>query len=476
MKNHLIIMFLLLAVSVKAQQSFRMVLEGSWNDSSISSQVNNFSKDKQIWNDLMGWTHPISGKEFVIMGSIDSTYFFDVSNPSSIQKCAVYTGKTRSINRDYEVYKNYVYCVSDNGPPGVFQIFDLQYLPDSVHLVLEDTSIITRVHSLFVDSTSKRLYFQAASKTFSQKPDSVIRYDLLILSLDTPENPRVIGELKEPVCGRVHEAYYRNDTAYCSCEYRGLHAFDMRKADSIVYLGGISPPYPFNGYNHTSWLDDSGKFVVFTDEVPVSLPMKLYSIKSNNNQLDFDFENVFNSNIGATPHNLIWKGSQLWTSAYEDGLVLWNMNNPYAPKMEGFYDTYPQNKQGIYNGYTGCWGMYPFFESGNIAASDMRNGLFMIRYDQTLNLHDQSIEKLTYKIYPNPFSDVLQLSIFSYSTNIAWVKIVNLTGQVLLEKKIDLQQGENALKLEEVSELSNGVYLLSILSNNTVLQQPIIKY
>ena len=70
----------------------------------------------------------------------------------------------------------------------------------------------------------------------------------------------------------------------------------------------------------------------------------------------------------------------------------------------------------------------------------------------------------------------MQLSIFSYSTNIAWVKIVNLTGQVLLEKKIDLQQGENALKLEEVSELSNGVYLLSIVSNNTLLQQPIIKY
>jgi hypothetical protein len=180
--------------------------------------------------------------------------------------------------------------------------------------------------------------------------------------------------------------------------------------------------------------------------------------------------------MGATPHNLIWKSNQLWTSAYEDGLVLWNMNNPYAPKIEGFYDTYPKNKQGIYNGYTGCWGMYPFFKSGNIAASDMRNGLFMIRYDHTLEIHDQVVVKLSYKIYPNPFSDLLHLSIFSYSTNIAWVKIVNLTGQVLLEKKIDLQQGENALKLEEVSELSNGVYLLSILSNNTVLQQPIIKY
>jgi choice-of-anchor B domain-containing protein len=352
MKHIVLFVFLLNMMAVQAQQSFRTNLLGHWNDTTLASRENDFSQDIQIWNDLIGWTDPKNGKEYIIMGSIDSTYFFDVSDPGNIKKCASYDGKVRSINRDYDVYQHYVYCVSDNGDPGAFQIFDLQYLPDSVHLVLEDTTISTRTHSLYVDSTSKRLYFQSGSK-------GAERYFLLILSLEDPEKPVVVGELKDVNCNRVHEAYYRNDTAYCSCGYNGFYVYDMRKPDSIVYMGSIRPPYPYNGYNHTSWLNDDGTFMVFTDEVPAGLPIKVYSI--NANKIDFDYETSFNSHPGATPHNVIWLGNKLWTSAYEDGMVLWDMSNPFSPKMEAFYDTYPQNADGVYKGYDRMLGCIPVF-------------------------------------------------------------------------------------------------------------------
>ncbi len=472
MKTLLKILFVtfITIANTRAQQSFRINLLGEWNDTTIGGQDNPFTHDKQLWSDLMGWTHPVSGKEFVIMGSVDSTYFFDVSDPAHIKKCASFTGINRAVNRDYDVYQNYVYCVSDNGPPGAFQIFDLQYLPDSVHLVLQDSSIITRVHSLFVDSTSKRLYFHAASKTSG---DSITRYDLLILSLNNPENPVVIGELKQPVCGRVHEAYYRNDTAYCSCEYRGLHVFNMQRPDSILYMGGISPPYPYNGYNHTSWVNDEGTFLVFTDEVPVGLPLKVYSIAAN--KKEFDFEASFNSHPGATPHNPIWIGNKLWTSAYEDGLVLWDMSNPFAPKIEGFYDTYPQNAPGVYKGYTGCWGMYPFFASGNIAASDMHNGLFMLKYDKTLGVNTVQPSMVIGKAFPNPFTSELSLKVYSYEKQTSTLKVYNLSGQLLWEKQIDLQEGENDLKLEELSAIGTGMYLLNMVNPKDIFHIPIIK-
>jgi choice-of-anchor B domain-containing protein len=454
-------------VSLRAQQSFRVNLLDNWNDTTLGSQVNTFSNDKQIWNDLIGWTDPNTGKEYIIMGSIDSTYFFDVSDPRNIQKCAAYDGKVRSINRDYDVYQHYVYCVSDNGDPGAFQIFDLQYLPDSVHLVLEDTTISTRTHSLCVDSASKRLYFQSGSK-------GAERYFLLILSLEDPENPVVVGELKDVNCNRVHEAYYRNDTAYCSCGYNGFYVYDMTRPDSIIYIGSVKPPYPYNGYNHTSWLNEDGTFLVFTDEVPIGLPIKLYSI--NANKKDFDYETSFNSHPGATPHNVIWLGNQLWTSAYEDGMVLWDMTNPFAPKIEAFYDTYPQNAEGSYLGLTGCWGVYPFFKSGNIAASDMRNGLFMLQYDQTLGLAEPNRQELITKLYPNPVVSELNLLVYSSGKQQAVASVYNLTGQLLIQKQIDLQEGENALKLEEVSALAGGMYMFRITSSQTINQQPFVKY
>jgi choice-of-anchor B domain-containing protein len=468
-------LLLLTGIRTNAQDAFRMRLLGNWNDTVlVAGQVNGFTTTKQYWSDFIGWTHPVSGKEFIIMGSVDSTYFFDVSDPANIRKCASYTGLNRVINRDYDVYKNYVYCVSDNGPSGALQIFDLQYLPDSVHLVLQDSSIVSRVHSLFVDSISQRLYFHAASKTFTQFGDSIVRYDMLILSLQDPENPVVIGELKDLRCGRVHEAYYRNDTAYCSCEYRGLHVFNVHQPDSILYIGGISPPYPYNGYNHTSWVNDEGTFLAFTDELPTGLPLKVFSIAPN--KKDIDFATTFNSHPGATPHNLYWIGNKLWTSAYEDGMVLWDMSDPYNPRIEAFYDTYPQNANGVYSGFTGCWAVYPFFKSGNIAASDMHNGLFMLQYDQTLGLGNGRHPQLLSNIYPNPFTNELNMVLYSSVKEAADLKVYNLSGQLLLEKQIDLQEGENALKLEEVSELCNGMYLLRVITSQNIVQQPIVKH
>jgi hypothetical protein len=40
-----------------------------------------------------------------------------------------------------------------------------------------------------------------------------------------------------------------------------------------------------------------------------------------------------------------------------------------------YYDTYENTN---YAGYDGCWGVYPYLESGNIIASDTENGLYMI--------------------------------------------------------------------------------------------------
>lgn len=464
---------LLIVVSLfsYAQQAYRFELSGHWNDTNLASQITPFSNERQIWSDLIGWTDSSTGKEFVIMGSIDSIYFFDVSNPSSIKKCDVRWGRNRVINRDFEVYSHYVYCVSDNGPGGALQIFDLQYLPDSVHLVREDSAISSNTHSIFIDSNSKRLYLNI-TKPYGPGP----KIGMQIVSLENPEQPILIGQLTDSakVCDRVHEAYYRNDTAYCSCEYNGLQIFDVRNPQQSKHIGGISPPYPFNGYNHTGWLNDEGSMLVFTDELPYGLPIKLYDVS---NKKAPDYKTSFNSHAGATPHNVIWIGNKLWTSAYEDGMVLWDMSNPENPVIQGFYDTYPQNQEGVYQGLTGCWGVYPFFASGYIAASDMHNGLFLLKYNQKVGLTEKGRSILKVTTYPNPTHHSLNLQIVSNQKETALVKIVSVNGQTVLQKQIDLLDGENDIKLEEVSEVEKGMYFVSIISESGLSKHlPIVKY
>jgi hypothetical protein len=172
---------------------------------------------------------------------------------------------------------------------------------------------------------------------------------------------------------------------------------------------------------------------------------------------------------------MIWNDNLLYTSAYEDGIVIWNMNNPYNPVITGYYDTYPQNPEGSYKGLTGCWGIYPFFKSGIIAASDMRNGLFLLKYDQTLGVNDQQETQPAISIYPNPFTTQTSVRIKSSFKQKASLVISSSGGQILLNKHFDLFEGENDLKLEEVSGWSEGIYLLKILTENDSIHHRLVK-
>ncbi len=49
--------------------------------------------------------------------------------------------------------------------------------------------------------------------------------------------------------------------------------------------------------------------------------------------------------------------------------------------MAGYVDIHPNNDGSGYSGFAGTWGVYPFFESGCIIASDDVNGLNMMQLD-----------------------------------------------------------------------------------------------
>jgi len=422
----------------------------------------------QIWNDLTGYYDSISKKEYIIAGSTDSIYFFDISDPSKIVLCDVQDGTAKNVvNRDYECYSHYVYCVSDNGGRGSIQVFDLQYLPDSVHKVYDSDSLSYNTHSIFIEAKSKRLYLCINRL----KAGGVAAMD--ILTLENPEKPLWIGRLKVPTFGdgvpvfrNVHEVYVRNDTAYCSIEYKGLWIFDLRDLNNQRLVSTISD-YPENGYNHSSNLDATGKYVMFTDEVPGGLSVKIFDIHDIYNP---KLVSMFKSNNGATAHNAYWIGSFAYVSYYHDGVYIFDLSDKTKPFVAGYYHTsnWPPTS---YEGYKGCWGLYPYLPSGLLAASDMGEGIFLFKVDPILTgVKKEDYAEKPFAIYPNPFGSNIHIDYSKYKNEALDVKIYNVKGEMILHKSLSEATFET-----ETSNLYNGMYFVILRAGNKQWVQKLIK-
>ncbi len=461
MKIRLLLIVCLAFLKVNAQLAHRLTLLSNWNNPNLP-KVDSFN----IWNDLMGYHDSATGKEYIIAGSTDSIYFFDISDPAKITLCDVEYGANRQmINRDYVTYQHYAYCVSDNKNPGALQIFDLKFLPDSVHKVFESDTFGRNTHTLFVDAPSKRLYMGI---------NRFVNYTAAmdILSLENPEQPVFLARLQvpnditgQPVFKNVHEMYVRNDTAYCSVEYAGLFMFDLRNLNNQHLIGTISN-YPKNGYNHSSWLDRTGKRIMFTDEVPTGLEIKIFDITDPGNPR---LQSMFNSHAGATPHNAYWVGDFAYVSSYEDGVYVYDLGDPKHPFAVAWYDTYPQNAAGSYNGYLGCWGVWPFLPSGNIIASDRSNGIFVLKPDSGLLKTDEVARPMDMCIFPNPAKEKLYVRFSGIAAEAPYM-IVAANGQKVLEGKC----GKQGLHEVDIRSLSPGFYFITLQNGGQTMHQKFV--
>lgn len=429
--------------------------------------------DRQAYNDIWGWVDS-AGREYAIMGSLDSTYFINVSDPQNIVVCDVEAGRAQTnIHRDYKTYKNYCYGVGDEGQ-GSLQIFDLSYLPDSVHKVYDNDTFTYNTHNIFI--ADGRLYLaQNRDNGHSYK-----RVPMRILSLENPENPTFLFDLiapyvdGEPMFYEVHDVLVRNDTAFCSAGDDGMYFYYYRDSmtvqnsqggDSMIFspnmeLVGGKVRYSGNGYNHSSALTNDGKYLFFADEDSGAKLRVLSLIKGDNWKIVNQFG--VKSEEGSTPHNPFVLNNLLYVSYYHEGLVVYDISDPVNPKRAAQYDTYPENMD--YSGLYGCWGVYPYFPSGNIIASDQLHGLFVFSLDVGLEENDQSADQL-FSVYPTMVENGV--------LHIEYQGEANLEQVVLSVFDVS---GREVLKVRNAT-FNNGIFQLNVLDAklekglyNTVIQ------
>lgn len=469
MKKILLLTFLLCLVFVKAQNypKHNIDLLGHIDPNNDTLEDPKASRYSGCW----GWYQAAKNKEYAIAGTSNGTYFIDVTAPTSPSVCAFVPGKRKGIWREMKTYKNYCYITSDDAQPNKFTIVDMQYLPDSVHIVHYGNTYFERGHTIWIDQD--KMYIGAT--TYSSGSSC-----MTVWSLATPTNPvllrRAEQDIPPPVFSYVHDMLVRNDTIYASTGWQGLHVLKLENNNTFTHLGSYSG-YADAGYNHSSSLTRDGKFLVFCDEVPGGIPIKLVNVQNPGN---IQPVNSFKPNSLTTPHNPYIIGNK-WAvvSCYLDGLYIYDISNPPLVSQSGYFDTYPQSgvTSGNYQGgpYNGNWGAYPWLPSGNIIASDMRNGIFILNATAAftttvinpVGLTANRPENAAVIAYPNPADT--KLAIHFAAPGINKIQLFDMHGKLVFEE----ERREAVAEILDVSAFPVGLYLLKITNGNAVKEKKI---
>jgi len=333
----------------------------------------------QRYNDIWGYTTS-DGSEYAIIGGVDSIIVVDVTECDDPQRKFAFHAGLKETWRDFKIYKKYLYAVCDGCTEGL-HIFDMSALPNgNVSHVLTTTSFFTKAHNIYIDTAKAKLYAAGGNGAAE---------GLTVLDLDDPAEPKLLAHIEfDDIMGNtsldlyVHDVFVQNDTAYCSHGYTGFYVWDMVDLNNISLLGSIDSP----NYNHSSWINSSGEYAYYAEEVPRGIPMAVVDLANLGNmvydiQIIHTFKDPLASNAtNVTPHNPFVKEDTLYISYYEDGIKVYDLINPESPTLVGYYDFYTDNGN-VYTGYKGNWGTYPYLSSGCILASDTKYGLVTLEME-----------------------------------------------------------------------------------------------
>jgi choice-of-anchor B domain-containing protein len=409
---------------------------------------------------IWGYRAP-NGREYAILGCQTGTAFIDVTDSSNIVEVAYKTGVSSGW-REMKVFSHYAYVVSE-GTNSRLQIFDLQYLPDSVRLVnTYSYTNYTKTHT--ISQSGPYLYLNGGNVTQGMSNSGGVT----VLDLTNPVLPVKRGSWGEQY---VHDCRIVNDTIYA------CNIYDAPQGTGSIYV--ISATNKDNLTNVSSWVNNpvpgphnialtgDRRYALTTDEIPNTSPrvLKVWDIQNLSNVTlvtTWQPTNILTSIV----HNVEIYGNYALIAHYRAGVRLVDISNPAVPNEIAWYDTYPSSNS---NSYSGCWGVF-MLPSGKIIASDMQTGLYVLKTTIPLVGINEPGNNVPAKFtlnqnYPNPFNPSTSIEYSLPKGSHVTLRVFDAVGR---EVGILVDEYKNAGSYKvsyDAGRLSSGVYFYSLSSD-----------
>lgn len=465
MKKTLLLLLLSSIITLNAQTPCENGMAGIYPCNGYDLQAfipcTDFGADNA--NDSWGWTDPLDGTEYALVGLNNGTAFLDISDPVN----PIYLGKlpthtSPSLWRDVKVYNNHAFVVSEAGGHGM-QVFDLTRLRNVANppeIFTEDAHYdgFGSAHNVVINEETGYAY-GVGTNSYNGGPHFV--------NIQDPLNP--IGEGGFGGSGYTHDAqvliYDGPDSDYTGKE---IYVGSNESHIAIVDVTDKSNPqlistatYSNTSYTHQGWFSEDLNYFFMGDEIDE------LDFGFNTRIMVFDFSDLDDPQIHyeysgptqATDHNVYVVGDNLYLANYKAGMRVIDISDISNGNMTetGYFDIFTEGNSA---GYDGAWNVYPYFESGIIMITSLKYssqnytpGFYLVK-SSNLSVNENSLSD--FNLYPNPSTNYVEIS--SPETPISEIQVFDLGGKLILSNNYDSKIEVNL----NITSLTNGIYLLKI--------------
>lgn len=337
-------------------------------------------------NDIWGWTDPLNGDEYAIIGRVFGTSFIDISDPAN----PVYLGDLPTHGafgsswRDIKTYDNHAFIVSEASQHGM-QVFDLTQLGSVANppVTFTETAHYNKnasAHNIVINEDSGYAYIVGASGK------NGCSGGLHMVDISDPVNPTFAGCFSSD--GYTHDAqcvnYNGPDT-----EHQGKEICFNSNEDTVTIVDVTNKANPVqlsrtgyvgSAYTHQGWLTEDQAYFLLDDELDEqnsghNTRTRVFDVS------DLDFPALigsYDSDNPAIDHNQYVKGHFSYQANYRSGLRILDISDVENVNLTevAYFDIYPDDDAAQFNG---AWSSYPYFDSGIVIVSGIEQGLFILR-------------------------------------------------------------------------------------------------
>jgi choice-of-anchor B domain-containing protein len=317
----------------------------------------------QELNDIWGYVDE-EGNEYAIVGRASGVSIIDVTDENNLQSVGEFSGNT-TIWRDIKTWNDHAYVTCDACGNGLL-IIDLSPLPSSTSLPytywLGDTFTFQSAHNLYIDENGFAYIFGSNHSAGGA----------VILDLNQdPMAPVEVGKYDQHY---FHDGVVRGDTMWGAAIYVGeAQVVDVSDKANPVLVSSWKTP---DAFTHNLWFSDDNHYLFTTDEVNYG-KIGAYDVSDVFNPTEVDvWQAPDETTNGIIIHNTHFMDDFLVTSHYTIGVSIVSTLRKNNLLEVGRYDTSPDYHE---EGFHGCWGAYPWLPSGKLLATDIEDGLYVLK-------------------------------------------------------------------------------------------------